>query len=150
MATLKAGTCLGLAALLALTGCAALTDAPRLAYRCPAELSFEARLYEDMALLEGLRGHVVLERLPDAEDATLRYADPTVRAQFGLGVGGRLARLDYTGIPESVYCERAAADAADAPVRAHARPGPRPPAPFNPDAPVETNIRTGDGNVGPG
>ncbi len=140
----------GVGAVLLLAGCAALTDAPRLAYRCPADLSFEARLYEDMAVLEGLRGHAVLERLPDAEDGALRYADVTVHAQFGLGVDGRLVRLDYTSIPEPVYCERAAADGAAVPVRAHARPGPRPPPPFDPDAPVQTNIRTGDGNNGPG
>ncbi len=136
-----------------LTGCAALQDAPRLLYLCPNDLRFEARLYEDMAMLEGLRGHAVLERLADAGDAAQpRYADPTVRAQFGLGLEGRLARLDYTTIPEPVYCERAPVAAGEAapPVRAQARPGPRPPPPFDPDAPVETNIRTGDGNNGPG
>ena len=136
-----------------LTGCAALQDAPRLLYLCPNDLRFEARLYEDMAMLEGLRGHAELERLADAGDAAQpRYADPTVRAQFGLGLEGRLARLDYTTIPEPVYCERAPVAAGEAapPVRAQARPGPRPPPPFDPDAPVETNIRTGDGNNGPG
>ena len=136
-----------------LTGCAALQDAPRLLYLCPNDLRFEARLYEDMAMLEGLRGHAVLERLADAGDAAQpRYADPTVRAQFGLGLEGRLARLDYTTIPEPVYCERAPVAAGEAapPVRAQARPGPRPPPPFDPDAPVETNIRSGDGNNGPG
>lgn len=143
-----------LLALLALGGCAALQDAPRLSYRCPSELRFEARLYQDMALLEGLRGHAVLERLAgDADTAQPRYADVTVHAQFGLGLNGRLARLDYTNIPEPVYCERVvAADLRDAPpVGAVARPGPRPPPPPpDPNAPVETNIRTGDGNNGPG
>ena len=136
-----------------LTGCAALQDAPRLLYLCPNDLRFEARLYEDMAMLEGLRGHAVLERAADGGDTLQpRYADPTVRAQFGLGVDARLARLDYTNIPEPGYCERAPAAAGEpaAPVRAHAHPGPRPPPPFNPDAPVETNIRIGDGNNGPG
>lgn len=142
----------GLAAVL-LAGCAALLDAPRLGYQCPNELRFEARLYQDMAILEGLRGHAVLERVPgeDGDAGALRYADPTVHAQFGLGVDGRLVRLDYTRIPEPVYCEHVAApDEAAAPVRAAPRLGPRPPPPFDPDAPVETNIRTGDGNVGPG
>ena len=142
---------LGLAGLCLLTACASLVDAPRLAYRCPADLSFEARLYEDMALLEGLRGHAVLERVAGAGDGALRYADPTVRAEFGLGVDRRLVRLDYTRIPEPVYCERVAApDATPDAVRAHGRLGPRPPPPFHPDAPVETNIRLGDGNNGPG
>ena len=138
---------------LLLASCAAVQDAPRLTYLCPNELRFEARLYQDMALLEGLRGHAVLERVAggDDQDAALRYADVTVRAQFGLGVDGRLVRLDYTNIPEPVYCERApTAEGAGPPVRAHARPGPRPPPPFAPDAPVQTNIRLGDGDNGPG
>lgn len=138
---------------LLLAGCAALQDAPRLAYQCPNALGFEARLYQDMALLEGLRGHAVLERMPgSAADGALRYADTTVQAQFGLGVEQRLVRLDYTRIPEPVYCERAPAapGAATMPVRAHGRLGPRPLPPFDPDAPVQTNIRIGDGNNGPG
>ncbi|MBP6754483.1 MAG: hypothetical protein KA145_16335, partial [Alicycliphilus sp.] len=36
-----------------LSACAALQDAPRLNYLCPNDLRFEARLYQDMALLEG-------------------------------------------------------------------------------------------------
>ena len=138
-----------LLALALLGGCAAWQDAPRLAFQCPRELRFEARLYQDMALLEGLRGHAVLERVADA-DGTLRYADPTVQARFGLGLDGRLARLGYTGIPEPVYCEHQPGAEAPA-VRATARPGPRPPPPRpDPNAPVQTNIRQGDGNNGPG
>ena len=55
-----------------------------------------------------------------------------------------------TNIPEPVYCERAATPDDATPVRAHARPGPRPAPPFDPNAPVQTNIRVGDGNNGPG
>jgi len=140
-----------LAAALLLGGCASLLDAPRLAYWCPSDLSFEVRLYEDMALLEGLRGHVVLERSPADQDGVLRYADPTVRAEFGLGVDQRLVRLNYTGIPESVYCERVVTPGTmPLQVRPAARLGPRPPPPHDPDAPVQTNIRLGDGNNGPG
>jgi len=144
----------------ALAGCAAGLDAPRLAYQCPRGLSFEARLYQDMALLEGLRGHLVLERVaasgeagaPASHEAALQYADPTVRASFALGLDQRLVRLDYTGIPDPVYCERAPAldNAAPAPVQAAARPGPRPPRTFNPGgAPTRTNIRIGNGQNGP-
>ena len=132
-----------------LGGCAAWQDAPRLAFQCPRELRFEARLYQDMALLEGLRGHAVLERVA-GDDGALHYADPTVQARFGLGLDGRLVRLDYTGIPEPVYCEHQPGAEAPA-VRATARPGPRPPPPRpDPNAPVQTNIRQGDGNNGPG
>lgn len=135
-----------------LAGCAALRDAPRLVYQCPNGLGFEARLYQDMAVLEGERGHVVLQRLPHQHEHELLYADPTVVADFGLGVGQRLVRLDYTRVPAPVYCERVpAADGVDAPpVRAAPRPGPRNPPPFDPDAPVQTNIRSGDGDNGPG
>ena len=136
-----------------LTGCAAAVDAPRLAFQCARGLGFEARLYQDMAMLEGLRGHAVLAREQVAgNDDALQYADSTVRAHFGLGVDRRLVRLDYTGIPEPVYCERApqSASAVSAPVQASQRPGPRPPPPFDPDAPVQTNIRVGDGRNGPG
>ena len=140
-----------LLALALLGGCAAWQDAPRLAFQCPRELRFEARLYQDMALLEGLRGHAVLERVA-GDDGALHYADPTVQARFGLGLDGRLVRLDYTGIPEPVYCQHLpGADAPAAAVRASPRPGPRPPPPRpDPNAPVQTNIRQGDGNNGPG
>ena len=136
----------------ALAGCAALRDAPRLAYQCPEGLGFEARLYEDMALLDGQRGHAVLERRPSQQADALIYGDATLTADFGLGVDQRLVRLTYAGIPEAVTCTRVAPAAGQppAPVRAAPRPGPRNPPPYDPDAPVETNIRFGDGNVGPG
>ena len=143
------GRLASLLALALLGGCAAWQDAPRLAFQCPRELRFEARLYQDMALLEGVRGHAVLERVA-GDDGALHYADPTVQARFGLGLDGRLVRLDYTGIPEPVYCEHQPGAEAPA-VRATARPGPRPPPPRpDPNAPVQTNIRQGDGNNGPG
>ena len=138
-----------------LAGCASLTDAPRLAFTCPQKLDFEARLYRDMALMEGERGHAVLERVAPSQDpeGALRYADPSVRASFGLGVDKRLVRLDYTGIPEPIYCERTPSPdgSRQPPVQATTwRDGPRPPPPFDPNAPIETNIRTGDGPQGPG
>jgi len=135
----------------ALSGCAAIRDAPRLAYQCPEGLRFEARLYEDMATLDGQRGHAVLERLPHQRDDELIYGDATLTADFGLGLEQRLARLSYANIPEAVTCTRVVPAGQPAvPVRAAPRPGPRNPPPFDPDAPVQTNIRTGDGNVGPG
>lgn len=137
-----------------LTACASVQDAPRLTFLCPNELRFEARLYQDMALLEGLRGHAVLERAADdSGEAALLYADATVRARFGLGLDGRLARLDYTRIPEPVYCERTVTARPGEPpvVSASDRPGPRPPPPRpDPNAPIETNIHLGDGRNGPG
>jgi hypothetical protein len=90
----------------ALSGCAAIRDAPRLAYQCPEGLRFEARLYEDMATLDGQRGHAVLERLPHQRDDELIYGDATLTADFGLGLEQRLARLSYANIPEAVTCTR--------------------------------------------
>ena len=148
----KAFVALALPTLLA--ACATLQDAPRLTFLCTNNLRFEARLYQDMALLEGLRGHAVLERAADdSGEAALLYADATVRARFGLGLDGRLARLDYTRIPEPVYCERAVTARPGEPpaVSASDRPGPRPPPPRpDPNAPIETNIHLGDGRNGPG
>ena len=129
----------------ALPGCAAMLDAPRLRYHCPYELQFEARLYQDMAIVEGLRGFVVLERQAgvDADGGALQYADETLRAEFGLGLHKRLVALHYTGIPAPVFCERD--ETQSSPVAAMARPGPRPQPLIDPDAPVQTNLRLGDG-----
>ncbi len=129
-------------------GCAAMRDAPRLSYRCVNDLRFEARLYQDMAVLEGLRGHAILARSTGDAEGAISYTDETVHAQFGLGVDGRLVRLDYTSIPEPVYCERVMAPGEDSSVRVAPREGPRPPPPPPaPNAPIQTNIRSGQGPV---
>lgn len=140
---------LALTAIATLTACAAWRDAPRLTYRCANDLRFEARLYQDMAILEGTTGHAVLARANDEKKAEEPvYADETVQARFGLGVEGRLARLDYTSIPEPVYCERTLAPGEDVRVQAAERAGPQPPPPPpDPNAPVLTNIRTGEGPI---
>lgn len=143
----------------ALAACAHVGDAPRLYYDCPTGMGFEVRLYEDMALIEGERGHVVLERVSDSD--ALQYADRLMRAGFGLGLDERLVRLDYATIPQPVYCTRRPGPAAGATpetshplaepaVRAVPRPGPRKRPPHDPNAPVQTNIRSGTGEVGPG
>ena len=130
----------------AMAGCAAMRDAPRLSFLCANDLSFEARLYQDMAILEGLRGHAVLARKSGEAEAGPSYTDETVHARFGLGVDGRLALLNYTSIPEPVYCERVMAPGEDASVEAAPREGPRPPPPPpDPNAPIQTNIRSGEG-----
>ena len=132
----------------AMAGCAAMRDAPRLSFLCANDLSFEARLYQDMAILEGLRGHAVLARKSGEAEAGPSYTDETVHARFGLGVDGRLALLNYTSIPEPVYCERVMAPGENSPVRAAPRQGPRPPPPpSDPNAPIQTNIRSGQGPI---
>lgn len=135
-----------LALLGAMTGCVAMSDAPRLTYRCANDLSFEARLYRDMAILEGGRGHAVLARTTGSSEENPAYQDDTLRALFGLGVDARLARLEYTSIPEPVYCERMLAKDEQASVQAAPRDGPRPPPPPpDPNTPIQTNIRIGEG-----
>jgi len=130
-----------LAAPLLCLGCAAVQDAPRLAYECPRNLRFEARLYQDLALLEGQRGFVRLTRTDDGEGGTPRYRDDTLLAEFGLGPDGRTVALHYTGIPETVSCQGQTPGAVRAAARAAPTP-PRPPPPPEPSAPVPTNVRT--------
>ncbi|MET4577070.1 hypothetical protein [Ottowia thiooxydans] len=133
-----------------LTACASLRDASRLSYVCPNDLRFEARLYQDMAILEGWRGHAVLARIAGQEgpETSPAYADETVRANFGLGMDGRLARLDYTSIPEPMYCQRVLAPGDNAPAKAAEREGPKaPPPPPDPNAPIQTNIIIGPGPI---
>lgn len=125
-----------------------MRDAPRLSYLCANDLRFEARLYQDMAILEGMRGHAVLARQTGEAEPGPSYKDETVHAHFGLGLDGRLARLDYTNIPEPVYCERIISPGEDMTVQAASREGPRaPPPPPDPNAPVQTNIRSGQGPI---
>jgi len=135
---------------LLVAGCAGMQDAPRLAYQCPNDSHFEARLYQDMAFLESPRGFVRLARIGDGEGGAPRYRDDTVLVEFGLGLGGRLAALHYTGIPEAVYCERAPATQGAALPAVRAAPllaptPPLPPPPPDPRASVWTNVRTGAG-----
>jgi hypothetical protein len=139
---------------ISLAGCIAL-DAPPLDYQCPHDLRFTAHLYRDVAMLDGMNGHAVLARQTvDAgasgnttTAAPLRYADDSVRAEFGLGVQGRLVRLDYTNIPEPVYCTRTELPSVPViPPHAVNHDGPRPPPPApDPNAPRLTNLRTRDG-----
>lgn len=145
------GPCLLILCAALLTACASLRDASRLSYRCPNDLRFEARLYQDMAILEGWRGHAVLTRIAGQEgpETAPAYADETVRAHFGLGVDARLARLDYTSIPEPMYCERVFMPGEEsAPIKAAEREGPKPPPPPpDPNAPIQTNILIGPGPI---
>ncbi|MDR0478661.1 MAG: hypothetical protein LBH31_02410 [Burkholderiaceae bacterium] len=139
---------------LLLPGCSvldALQVAPPLDYQCPYDLRFTAHLYRDMATLDGMRGHAVLKRVipSDSQAAAppLRYADNSVRAEFGLGEQGRLVRLDYTGIPDPIYCTHITlADVPVIPPHAVNYDGPRPLPPRpDPNAPTQTNLRTRDG-----
>ena len=144
MMSLRFFAALVAAALLA-AGCAAPPqDASRLRYLCQHGQQFEARLYEDAALLEGQNARQQLAR--EASDGgALGYSDGTLHAVFGLGADGREALLRYAGIPEAVHC-RLTDSAVDA-VRAVPRPQPKQAQPESADAPRElpTNLRTSGG-----
>ena len=161
----RCAAALALGALAALAGCALPPDAPVLGYSCTHGLAFQARLYADLALLEGGRGFDRLPRLPDGAGGVLRYGqDGRVLAEFGLGTERQLAQLRYAGIPDAIQCQRldsqplagllprasgaaAAADGRPAapPVQASEQPAPRPRPPPQPEAPIFTNIRTTEG-----
>ena len=135
----------GVLACVLLAGCAApQQEAPRLRYLCQHGQQFEARLYEDAALLQGQNAQQQLARVEE-DGGALSYSDGALHALFGLGGDGREARLRYAGIPHEVHCRRI--DGADA-VRATPRQQPKPAQPEGgEEAPRElpTNLRTSGG-----
>jgi hypothetical protein len=66
-------------------------------YRCDQNVDFTVRFMDDSAVIDaGARGNDVLLR--DAGGVTPQqtvYSNPRVRAEFGLGAGGREAILRY-------------------------------------------------------
>lgn len=106
-----------LAGLAALAGCAALPGTVAGAsstssssglplYRCEQGLSFTVRFVDDTAVLTGARGDDVLLRDAGGEGAQTVYSSARMRAEFGLGAGGREAVLHYPPAPEALRCVR--------------------------------------------
>ncbi|MGV8805138.1 MAG: hypothetical protein ACWA6Y_09265 [Polaromonas sp.] len=103
-----------LAGLAALAGCAALPGAVAGAssysglplYRCEQGLTFTVRFVDDTAVLTGARGDDVLLRDAGGEGAQTVYSSAHMRAEFGLGAGGREAVLHYPPSPEALRCVR--------------------------------------------
>lgn len=83
-----------------------VAERPR--YRCEHDVAFTVRFTDDTALLDaGPRGYDLLYR--DAGGITAQqavYANPRVRAEFGLGAGGNEAVLRYLLLPLVVRCVR--------------------------------------------
>ncbi len=77
-------------------------------YRCDQGTEFTVRFVDDTAVLDsGPRGIDVLLR--DAGGATPQqtvYSNSRVRAEFGLGAGGREAILRYVTTPLVAHCMR--------------------------------------------
>lgn len=75
-------------------------------YRCDQAIAFTVHFADDSAVLDaGPRGSEVLLR--DAGGATPQqtvYSNGRMRAEFGLGVGGREAMLSYASPPLKAHC----------------------------------------------
>ena len=101
-----------LAGAAALAGCAGLSGSmpsvmsPEPVYRCAQNLQFTVRFVNDTAMLKGARGDDVLLRDAGGQGAQTVYSNPRMRAEFGLGAGGREASLQYLVQPLVVRCIR--------------------------------------------
>ena len=96
----------------ALAGCAGLGGGaepstpqwPR--YRCDGGLAFTVSFSSGTAVLKGARGDDVLLRDAGGQGAQTVYSNPRMRAEFGLGAGGRDAVLRYLQPPMVARCVR--------------------------------------------
>jgi hypothetical protein len=105
-----ASTLAARAATLALAGCASSglgnpSAGPR--YRSEQGIEFSVKFVDDSALIDSTRGYNVLFRDAGGQGAAQTvYSNAVVRAEFGLGPGGREARLSYPLLPLVVRCVR--------------------------------------------
>ena len=129
---------------------------PAYAYGCTHGLAFQARLYKDMVVLEGGRGHDQLPRKKDGAHGSYVFGNERLTAEFGLGLRRQLATLRYVDIPDTIQCERQRVAFGDDPggeltdlpeLRVSRIEGPKPKPVLTPAerARVDSNIRFGDG-----
>lgn len=101
---------MALAGLAALAGCAEMNHrgAPSgpPVYECDQNLKFSVSFVNDTAVLKGARGDDVLLRDAGGQGAQTVYSNPRLRAEFGLGAGGREAALQYLQQPLMARCLR--------------------------------------------
>jgi hypothetical protein len=98
-----------LAGMAALAGCAGMKSGAASAtplYRCEQGMQFTVRFVDDTAVLEGPRGEDILLRDAGGQGAQTVYSNPRMRAEFGLGAGGREAMLRYPPLPLVQHCVR--------------------------------------------
>jgi len=101
-----------LAGVATLAGCAGLSGGGPLAnsaspvYRCEQGLQFTVRFVNDTAVLKGAREDDVLLRDAGGQGAQTIYSNPRLRAEFGMGVSGREAVLQYLVQPMVIRCVR--------------------------------------------
>ncbi|MDB5892049.1 MAG: hypothetical protein JWP47_2880 [Polaromonas sp.] len=91
-----------------ITGCAGLGgNAAQMHYRCEQGVEFSVKFVDDTAILDGSRGHDLLQR--DAGGQGPRqafYSNPRMRAEFGLGSSGKEAIVRYPLLPLMLRCVR--------------------------------------------
>ena len=76
-------------------------------YRCEQGIQFSVKFVDDSALIDSTRGYNVLFRDAGGQgEGQPVYSNAVVRAEFGLGGGGREARLSYPQLPLVVRCVR--------------------------------------------
>ncbi len=103
---------MALAGLAALAGCAGMNRSAPSApsgppvYECDQNLKFSVRFVNDTAVLKGARGDDVLLRDAGGQGEQTVYSNPRLRAEFGLGAGGREAVLQYLQQPLMARCMR--------------------------------------------
>lgn len=103
----RAAAWVALATLAALAGCAGMKSGDPLAtpvYRCDKGMQFSVAFANDAAVLKGARGDDVLLRDAGGQGAQTVYSNPRMRAEFGLGAGGREAVLRYLQQPVVARC----------------------------------------------
>ena len=97
-------------ALVLLTGCAAGNLGSSSAgqrYRCEQGIEFSVKFVDDSALIDSSRGYNVLFRDAGGQgEGQTVYSNAVVRAEFGLGAGGREAVVRYPLLPLVVRCVR--------------------------------------------
>lgn len=96
-----------LAALTLLSGCAATGGSAAARYRCEHGIDFSVRFVDDSALIDSARASDVLFRDAGGQGASQPvYSNTRMRAEFGLGAGGREAVLRYPLLPLVARCVR--------------------------------------------
>jgi len=90
-----------------LAGCAGGGTSATSFYRCEQGFEFSVRFIDDTALMDGARGHDLLLRDAGGQGPLQTvYSNPRMRAEFGLGSGGREAVLRYPLLPLVLHCVR--------------------------------------------
>ena len=93
-----------------LTGCATGNVGSSSAgqrFRCEQGIEFSVKFVDDSALIDSTRGYNVLLRDAGGQgEGQTVYSNAVVRAEFGLGAGGREAVLRYPLVPLVARCVR--------------------------------------------